>query len=151
MSALATTDALNYSTPSTLAAGNPFRVGVAFYPGAGLADPRCGTTSDGKIKGCWKSLSDSRWDSYAPLFIHHGTADTTTTLAKVQSRVSQAQSLAGGASLSLSTYSGAEHSFDDPNYGGGLCDAAQPSTTPDACAKQAADLAVMATFAQYLN
>lgn len=150
MSTLATTDPVNYSSASTLAAGSPFRVGVAFYPGAGLADPRCGYTSDNKIKGCWKSLSDSRWDSYVPIVFHHGDADTTTDLAKVVTRVGKAQSLAGGASLSLTTYAGAVHSFDDPNVGGGSCDAAQPANTPDACAKQAADAAVMGTLAQQL-
>jgi dienelactone hydrolase len=151
MGTLATKDPVSYNSTNPQAAGTPFRVGVAFYAGGGLSDSRCGTTSDGKLKGCWKSLTDSRWDTYAPLYFHHGDADTTTTLAKVVSRVSQAQSLPGGASLNLTTYPGAEHSFDDAGVGGGACDTANAANTPNACAKQAADAAALTALLSNLN
>lgn len=146
MSTLATTDPVNTTSASALATGSPFRVGVAFYPGGGLSDSRCGTYN-GAPKSCWKGLSTSVWDSYAPLFIHHGTADTTTSLSNVQTRVTKAQSQAGGASVSLTAYTDAQHKFDDPGTGGGACTA----TTPNACAKQAADPVAMAAFQQYLQ
>lgn len=147
LATLAATDPVAYTSPNPLAAGNPFKLGVAFYPGAKMADHRCGTVaSTGGPKGCWKSFSDTQWDSYAPLTIHHGLADSITPYADADKRVQGAQAKAGGASVTLLPYTDAVHSFDDPNVGGGNC---QPAA-PNACAKLAADPAVLASFNQGL-
>ena len=149
LATLATKKPVTYTVDSPLAVGAPFRVGVAFYPGAGLSDPKCyqvrpnGTTTT----SCWNGLDQTVWDSYAPLAIHQGTADTTTLPAYVNQRVGPAWASAGGAQISVSLYGAAVHSFDDPNTGGGVCDA----TKPNACAKATADAATMASFAKWLN
>lgn len=151
LSTLATRKPVEYTVDNPLAAGAPFRVGVAFYPGGGLSDSRCyQKRNDGSTTtSCWNGIALSVWDSYTPLAIHHGTADTTTLLSYVSTRVTRAQASAGGASVALTTYTDAVHSFDDPNTGGGACVSA--ASTPNPCAKLAGDTAAMATFATWLG
>lgn len=149
VSSLAATQPVNPALPSANAGAKPLKVGVAFYAGCGLADYQCGTQKNGKPASCWGGLSTSKWDSYSPLHFFHGTADTTTSPAYCNTRISLATSIPGGGGLTMSAYDNAQHSFDDPNVGGGAC--VDSASTPNSCAKQQADIAALNTLNQYLK
>jgi dienelactone hydrolase len=153
LSSLATTLATDGVTAAPMANTKPFKVGVAFYPGCGLS-----YNDNGTIKTGWTSITNSKWDSYTPLFIHHGSADklyydssksTTALQYACTTRVTKATQIAGGSTVAMTVYPGAKHSFDDP--ASGQCDTLNPSNTPDACAKKEADQASMNAFNQYLK
>jgi dienelactone hydrolase len=100
----------------------PLKVGIAFYAGCGLADYQCGTQKNGKPASCWGGLSGSKWASYAPLQMLHGTADSTVSIQSCTTRTALAQNQPGGASVALAAFNNAQHSFDDPSNGiGNLC------------------------------
>lgn len=153
ISALSTTKAVDGITPNPNAASKPIKLGLAFYAGCGLSDYQCGSYVDAsgvtKPASCWGGLAKSKWDSYAPMYFFHGTADTTTKLSYCSTRVANAANISGGGSLTLTTYANAVHSFDDPDVGGGAC--IDDATTPNACAKQQADTAAMNALNQYLK
>ncbi|MGR8935178.1 MAG: dienelactone hydrolase family protein [Gammaproteobacteria bacterium] len=153
LATLATTLATDGVTPSSSAATKPFKVGVAFYPGCGLS-----YDDNGVLKTGWTSITYSKWDSYAPLLINHGSADklyynssksTTALQYPCTTRVNKAAQIAGGAAVALTVYPDAAHSFDDPSSG--QCDTLDPSATPDACAKKDADQASLNMLNQYLQ
>lgn len=73
----------------------PFAAGVAFYPGCGL----------------WGQIAN-RYPS-APLFIHHGDADTTTLPAPCQALDAGEAAARGTDNIRLQMYAGAQHSFDN--------------------------------------
>lgn len=153
LATLATTLATDGVTPSSSAATKPFKAGVAFYPGCGL------TYSDnGVLKTGWTSITNSKWDSYAPLLINHGSADklyydsskaTSALQYPCTTRVNKATQIAGGAAVGMTVYPDARHSFDDPSSG--QCDTLNPAATPDACAKKDADQGTLNMFNQHLQ
>jgi len=131
------------------AANVPFKVGVAFYAGCGLADYRCGTQSNGKPASCFGGLSASKWDSYSPLRFFHGSSDIVVSAANCNTRVSKAATIAEGDPATLTIYDNAVHSFDDNSVGGGVC--IYQTSTPNSCAKQQADIEAMKSLNQYLK
>lgn len=149
VSALATTQPTDTNSANPNAAGAPIKVGIAFYAGCGLADSQCGSQNNGNPASCWGGLSQSKWDSYAPLHFFHGNADTTTKLEYCNTRISRATLSTGGSVLSLTAYDQAVHSFDEPDVGGGVC--VNSATTPNQCAKQHADAAALSALNQYLK
>jgi len=73
----------------------PFRVGVAFYPGCGLS---------GLIRDPWPTV---------PVQIFHGESDTTTPLARCTTLKQKIKGTPGDALVDITTYAGAAHSFDN--------------------------------------
>ncbi len=71
-----------------------FRAGYVFYAGCGL----------------WNKIAEPY--PYAPLWMHHGDADTTTGLASCATLDSK-ESTKGAGRIVLTTYAGAGHSFDN--------------------------------------
>ncbi len=111
------------STTSTQA---NFRTAAIFYAGCGL---------DNAFGG----LSNSTWKPYAPVQFFHGTADTTTLLSYCQTRVDRAITLGASAAtgnpVTLTTYSGAHHSFDMAKQVGGSYTIEDVNAKPDADSK----------------
>ncbi len=146
---LATTNPVDTTIVNPYASSTPLKVGIAFYAGCGLADNQCGTQKNGKPASCWGGLSGSKWASYAPLQMLHGTADSTVSIQSCTTRTTLAQSQPGGASVALAAFNNAQHSYDDPSVGIGTC--VDSSSTPNSCAKQQSDVAAMNILAGYLK
>ena len=85
------------SMERTAVPGQPFKAAVAFYPGCGLYD-------------AFGGVSNSTWAPYAPTKILHGSDDALYQDGRCATRVSRAA--AQGATVDLTVYSGAKHSFD---------------------------------------
>jgi dienelactone hydrolase len=75
-------------------ARQPFRAGFVFYAGCGL----------------WNKIAEPF--PYAPLWMHHGDADTTTGLASCVT-LDTKEATKGAGRIVLTTYAGAGHSFDN--------------------------------------
>ncbi len=73
------------------------KVGVAFYPGCGMYN-------------AFGGISTSTWTPDAPTLILHGSADPLYTGGNCTARVTNAK--AQGATVDLTAYVGAQHSFD---------------------------------------
>ena len=73
-----------------------FRAGIAMYPGCGLQN----------------RFRRQGYKTYAPVAVHMGTADEEVSYETCKTLVTA--SAAAGSAISLSTYNGASHSFDDP-------------------------------------
>lgn len=104
-----------------------FRGAVAFYPGCGLYN-------------AFGGLAGSTYRSYAPVSMMHGTADALYQSGACQARVQHAD-----GSLSLITYTNAQHSFDQAKtVGNGF-------TQADVDAKVQADALALAKLASWLK
>lgn len=108
----------------------PFKAAVAFYPGCGLYN-------------AFGGIAGSTWAPYSPLAIQHGTEDALFTDGKCTTRVSRATQ--AGASVSLTPYTGAKHSFDN------AAAVANGFTQADVSAKSSADAVTMSHFNAYLK
>ncbi len=117
---------------TTTQGDQPFKVGVAFYPGCGLYN-------------AFGGIGGSTWVPSAPLAIHHGTVDPLFTSGYCQTRIARAEALAAPYPISMTAHNGAKHSFDNARSG------SLKWTADDLAAKTNADAAALATFAQYLQ
>jgi len=160
LTTLAISDPISPSTIlNPLAVSKPYKVGIAFYACCGFSNKQC--SADGTtLSSCWGGLSSSKWGSFSPVFLYHGTKDTVCSLDNCNTRIARAQTgvdttlYAGGSSVAaIIPYVDAVHSFDDPSssLGGGACSTLTPATTPNQCAKQAADPDAMAQLDKYLK
>ncbi len=159
LASLAISDPISPATVmNPLAVSRPYKVGVAFYGCCGFSHTLCsanGTT----ISACWGGLSSSKWGSFSPVFLYHGTKDTVCLLDNCNTRIAKAQTLdtplypSGSSLATIMSYADAVHSFYDPSssLGGGVCSTLAPSTTPNQCAKQVADPDAMTQLNKYLK
>jgi len=108
-----------------------FKAAVEFYPGCGMW-------------GAFGGVNNSTWKPYAPLLLLIASADKVVKPSYCRTRVSTAQSL-GAANLSLTAFTGAQHSFDMArSLGNGWVQA-------DLDAKAAADTQALQFFATWLR
>ncbi len=104
----------------------PFRAAVAFYPGCGMYS-------------AFGGIATSTYVPYAPTRILHGSADALFNDGYCTTRVQRAGAM-GSSNLAMTTYPGAQHSFDLAKSGNSKW------TASDFSAKSSGDYAAMSHF-----